>query len=595
MASITNLIAYKFARLPELKPLRDRLVARCKELELKGTIILSTEGINLYVAGAAERIDELLRLLREIPGLADLAPKSSQSDHQPFSRMLVRIKKEIIAFGVDGICPAQYTSPKVQPSTLKQWLDQGRPLTLLDTRNDYEVKLGTFKSAIPIGVTHFRQFPEAVERLPSELKEQAVVIFCTSGIRCEKAGPYLEKMGFRNILQLDGGILKYFEECGAAHYQGECFVFDKRVSLDPALHESDSAQCYACQTPLSAEEMRNPVYEEGKSCPYCFKPAKEQMAENIAKRQEAIRLATTPLPGSQPYDNYRPFSVSSVSDGQNLLEFIHTIFPHAPAGEWEELINNGLVLNESRHPVSAEQLVRAGERYFRLLPAMIEPEVNPAIEIVHEDEAILVLNKPAPLPMHPSGRFNRNTLQSILYKVYSPQKPRAAHRLDANTTGLVVCARTGHFAGKLQPQFARGNVEKVYLARIHGKPDWTTLECTAPISIEPGEVGTREVDEENGLAAHTDFQVIKQFEDGTSLLEARPRTGRTNQIRVHLWQLGLPICGDQVYVEGKQFGQTQTASPADPPLCLHAWRLSFTHPLTNEKATFETAQPGWAV
>jgi len=593
MNSITNIAAYKFVTLADLKPLRESLLVQCREWELKGTILLSTEGINLFVAGLYDGIEKLLATLQAIPGLEDLRPKVSESDHQPFSRMIVRIKKEIIAFGVDGINPAVRTSPKLPAQTLKQWLDEGRPVTLLDTRNDYEVKLGTFKNALPIGVRHFRQFPEAVQRLPEAMKEQPVVMFCTGGIRCEKAGPFMERAGFRNIFQLDGGILKYFEECGGDHYDGECFVFDQRVGVDPALHETESSQCYNCQTPLTAEEMASPLYVPDQSCPYCFRKPQEQMAEIIAGRHQAIRSATTPLPGSRPYDNHRPLNVPAAFEGRTVLDLFSGIFAHSPACEWEELIENGFILDEQRRPVSKERIVRAGERYYRLLSAMIEPEVSTAVEILHEDEAILVLNKPAPLPMHPGGRFNRNTLQYLLHEVYHPQKPRAAHRLDANTTGLVVCGRTRHFAGLLQPQFTRGEVEKVYLVKVQGGPSGESFRCDAPISVEPGLLGAREVDDESGRVACTEFRVLERFGDDTTLLEARPLTGRTNQIRIHLWQLGFPVCGDQVYLTEKRTGTTQTLTPADPPLCLHAWRLSFMHPLTKERVTFEAAKPTW--
>ena len=153
-------------------------------------------------------------------------PKESPSAEQPFNRMLVKIKKEIIAFGVAGIDPASRPTPKLSARELKQWLDEGRPVTLLDIRNDYEVRMGTFRGARRAGIDHFREFPAAVQQLPAELKQQPVVMFCTGGIRCEKAGPFMEQAGFQNVHQLDGGILKYFEECGGAHYDGECFVFE---------------------------------------------------------------------------------------------------------------------------------------------------------------------------------------------------------------------------------------------------------------------------------------------------------------------------------------------------------------------------------
>ena len=262
---ILNIAAYKFLPLSDLKTLRTRLQTLCKAANLKGTILLSPEGINLFVAGAADGIERLLTELRGWPGLQDLAPKMSETADQPFRRMLVRLKKEIIAFGVPGIDPARRTSPKLSARELKRWLDEGRPVTLLDTRNDYEVKLGTFRNALAVGIDHFREFPHAVARLPPELKEQPIVMFCTGGIRCEKAGPYLEREGFKSIFQLDGGILKYFEECGGAHYDGECFVFDQRVGVDPSLHETGSSQCFACQTPLSEADQQHEHYVPGKS------------------------------------------------------------------------------------------------------------------------------------------------------------------------------------------------------------------------------------------------------------------------------------------------------------------------------------------
>jgi UPF0176 protein len=149
--------------------------------------------------------------------------------------MRVKIKREIIAFGIPDIVPAEHTAPKLAPRTLKQWLDEGRRVTLLDTRNDYEVNLGTFRGTLVPHIDHFRHFPEAAAKLPESLKDEPVVMFCTGGIRCEKAGAYLEKIGFRHVHQLDGGILKYFEECGGAHYDGECFVFDERISVGPDL------------------------------------------------------------------------------------------------------------------------------------------------------------------------------------------------------------------------------------------------------------------------------------------------------------------------------------------------------------------------
>jgi RluA family pseudouridine synthase len=212
---------------------------------------------------------------------------------------------------------------------------------------------------------------------------------------------------------------------------------------------------------------------------------------------------------------------------------------------------------------------------------------------LHEDEAIVVVNKPAPLPLHPSGRFNRNTLQWILNQVYHPEKLRPVHRLDGNTTGVIVLARTRHFAGKLQPQFAAGRVEKIYLARVQGHPPTDRFECDASIGTETTELGGRGIDAE-GLAALTEFAVLNRFSDGTALVEVRPHTGRTNQIRVHLWHLGWPVVGDQAYLPNQRMGETQTHRPDDPPLCLHALRITLEHPLTRERVTFESPVPDWA-
>ncbi len=269
--SVLNLSAYRFTpfEADTLPNLRDQLRADCAALGLRGTILLGTEGINLFVAGTPEAARGLLDRLRTLPGLADFTAKESWSHEQPFNRMLVKIKKEIIAFGVDGIDPARAPAPRLDPLTLKRWLDEGRPVTLLDTRNDYEVGLGTFRGAIDPRIDCFRAFPAAVRRLPAELKNQPVVTFCTGGIRCEKAAPFLTREGFQEVYQLDGGILKYFELCGGAHYQGECFVFDRRVGVDPGLRETATALCYACQRPVTVEDQRDPRYVPDVSCPAC--------------------------------------------------------------------------------------------------------------------------------------------------------------------------------------------------------------------------------------------------------------------------------------------------------------------------------------
>ncbi|MBL9130394.1 MAG: sulfurtransferase [Verrucomicrobiaceae bacterium] len=592
-AVVTNISCYRFAALTGLKELRARLLAFCNERGLKGTILLSQEGINMFVAGARTDIDELVGDLRALRGLEGLAPKYSESAEQPFRRMLVRIKKEIIAFGVEGIEPAKYTSPRLEPKMLKQWLDEGRPVVLYDTRNDYEVKLGTFKGAVVAGIDHFRDFPAAVAKLPPELKKAEIVSFCTGGIRCEKAAPFMERAGFEHVWQLEGGILKYFEECGGAHYDGECFVFDQRVGVDPALSETDSAQCFVCQTPLTAEDQADPRYVAHVSCPYCFKTTEQQQREQIEQRHAAIRAATTPLPGSVPYENERPLHIPAACDQKAVVDAFDHVMPHIGRETWLQTAKNGRITDKDGKPVTANHIVRAGEHYLHLTPAQREPDVNPDIRVLFEDEAILVVNKPAPLPVHVGGRFNRNTLQFILDLVWHPLRPRTVHRLDANTTGVMLLCKTRHFAHLVQPQFERGEIEKVYLARVQGHPAQDSFICNAPLSAEAGKLGGRNVDE-HGQEAKTEFRVLQRAADGTALLEARPITGRTNQIRIHLWHLGHPILGDAAYLPGGEVGETQTLALTDPPLCLHAWKLAFNHPLTKQRVEFEAEKPAWA-
>lgn len=227
-----NLAGYKFVSLDDLAELRSALASRCRALGMKGTILLSPEGINAFVAGTAEAAAQFLELLRADPRFADLKFKESRSDYQPFRRMLVKIKKEIITLRVPGVDPAAHRAPAISPEELKRWLDQGRDLVLLDTRNAFEVESGSFRNAVHLNLGSFGDFPAAVDRLPAEMRDKTVVTFCTGGIRCEKAAPVLIGKGFREVFQLDGGILQYFEDCGDAHFDGRCFVFDQRKTLD---------------------------------------------------------------------------------------------------------------------------------------------------------------------------------------------------------------------------------------------------------------------------------------------------------------------------------------------------------------------------
>lgn len=593
MSSIVNIAAYHFAPLSGLPELRSELFALCKANQLRGTILLSPEGVNVFAAGQREGIDALVTRLRAIPGVEQIEVKESFSADRPFNRMLVKIKKEIIAFGVDGIEPGRYTSRRLEARDLKRWLDEGRPVTLLDTRNTFEVNAGTFANAVAIGVDDFRDFPAAVERLPDELKRQPIVTFCTGGIRCEKAAPFMERAGFSDIYQLHGGILKYFEECGGAHYDGDCFVFDKRVALNAKLEASGLGQCFACQAILSADELRSPKYVEGVSCPRCHKTDAEARVALVSERNAALAELLQTLPGAEAYDNIRPISVPMRLDGYELLDFLDAMRTWLSRDEWATAASEGRLTCRDE-AIRAGRIMRAGERVYHHAPATREPDVARDIRVLHEDEALVAVHKPAPLPMHPCGRFNRNTLAYVLDQVYAPLHLRPAHRLDADTSGVVVFAKHRAVARILQKAFEGGHVRKRYIALVHGSPAEERFECHLPIETEPGERGIR-LPSETGAPASTRFSVKVRFENGTTLLDVEPLTGRTNQIRAHLWALGWPIVGDPIYRMNHELGTAKSLDVNDPPLCLHAAEISFEHPMTRERVRYSAEIPNWGI
>ena len=240
MNTVLNISTYKFVPLPDAAALREVLLARAQALQLKGTILLAEEGINMFLAGPADDVRSFVTQLQQDPRFADIAPKESWSDTQPFKKMLVKVKGEIIRMNYPTIKPADGRAPAVAPATVKRWLDQGhddngRPVVTLDTRNDFEVDEGTFEGAIDWRITKFTEFPDAFRAHLDELKDKTVVSFCTGGIRCEKAAILMREEGLEHVYQLEGGILKYFEETDGSHYQGGCFVFDERRALSADL------------------------------------------------------------------------------------------------------------------------------------------------------------------------------------------------------------------------------------------------------------------------------------------------------------------------------------------------------------------------
>ena len=246
MTLILNISAYKFVPLPDADALRDSLLARATALQLKGTILLAEEGINLFLAGPAPAVQDFVAQLQQDPRFADLAPKESWSATQPFKKMLVKVKREIIRMDHPTIRPADGRAPAVTAATLSRWLDAGvddagRPVVLLDTRNGFEVDEGTFEGAIDWRLDKFSDFPQALLAHRAELQDKTVVSFCTGGIRCEKAAIFMREHDLPNTYQLEGGILKYFEETSGAHYRGNCFVFDERRTVDTRLDPQPTA------------------------------------------------------------------------------------------------------------------------------------------------------------------------------------------------------------------------------------------------------------------------------------------------------------------------------------------------------------------
>ena len=267
--TVVNIAGYRFADMPDRDELRQPFRDLCQELSLKGTILLAHEGINFFLAGSQTSIDSFIEYLEADARFTDIPLKVSLSDYQPFRRMNVRLKKEIISLGLDHIKPAELTGEEITPTAFKQLLDAGEEVIVLDTRNEYECRIGTFENAFELNIRSFRDFPKAVSKMDDELKDKPVVMFCTGGIRCEKASVVMMDAGFSNVKQLKGGILGYFEEVGGDYWNGDCFVFDRRVAVNPKLEETEVVQCYACREPLLLEEQNTGEYVIAQSCPYC--------------------------------------------------------------------------------------------------------------------------------------------------------------------------------------------------------------------------------------------------------------------------------------------------------------------------------------
>ncbi len=283
---------YHFSRLTNYAALRAPLQTLCDKLGIKGTILLASEGINGTVAGTDPAISELLEFLRSDPRLSGLDHKESRAGTMPFYRMKVRLKKEIVTMGVDGIDPNDVVGTYVEP---KDWNDliSDPDVILIDTRNDYEVEIGTFKGAVNPDTQTFREFPEWVENNREAITKPKVAMFCTGGIRCEKASAFMKQNGFDDVYHLKGGILKYLETQPEEQslWEGDCFVFDQRVAVTHGLKESDYDQCYACRYPITEADKNSPLYIKGVACHRCHESMTDEQKARFKERQKQIELA----------------------------------------------------------------------------------------------------------------------------------------------------------------------------------------------------------------------------------------------------------------------------------------------------------------
>ena len=268
--SVVNIAGYKFEPLVDPIDLVSLYQQKCDELELKGTMLISKNGINFSLAGTQKATDTIIAFLEEDNRFLNIPLKVTYSNTQPFRRMKVRLKKEIISLGRMDINPRELTGERISPQDLKNLLDNKEDVLVLDTRNEYETRVGKFENAIDLNLDTFRDFPKAIESLPEEYKDKQIVMYCTGGIRCEKASAVMMKAGFVDVKQLEGGVLDYFKKTGGAYWEGDCFVFDERVALDTELNETDYIYCYICREPLSAEEKSSPDFKINEYCPYCI-------------------------------------------------------------------------------------------------------------------------------------------------------------------------------------------------------------------------------------------------------------------------------------------------------------------------------------
>ncbi|MBL4602164.1 MAG: rhodanese-related sulfurtransferase [Emcibacteraceae bacterium] len=292
MSSFLVAALYKFVTLPDYKTLQKPLLDVCNDNGIKGTLLLASEGINGTVAGTEAGIRALFDYLHAKADFSDLIHKESWAKEMPFLRMKVRLKKEIVTMGVPGTDPNKIVGSYVKP---EDWnaLISDPDVVLVDTRNDYEVEIGTFKDAINPKTTNFRDFPKWIQDNKNALNKPKIAMFCTGGIRCEKSTAYMKEQGYTDVYHLEGGILKYLEEIPKEQsmWQGECFVFDDRISILHGLEEGSYDQCYGCRWPITSADKASDKYIKGVSCPRCYDQTSEEQKTRSAERQKQIDLA----------------------------------------------------------------------------------------------------------------------------------------------------------------------------------------------------------------------------------------------------------------------------------------------------------------
>ncbi|WNC70739.1 rhodanese-related sulfurtransferase [Thalassotalea psychrophila] len=283
---------YKFVTLENFEQLRKPIHNAMESNDVKGTLLIANEGINGTIAGSREGINNVLSFLQADERLANLSHKESFTEEAPFKRCKVKLKKEIVTMGVEGIDPKQVVGTYVKPQDWNALISDPEVL-LVDTRNDYEIEIGTFKYAVNPETETFREFPQYVKDNLDPAKHKKVAMFCTGGIRCEKSTAYMKEQGFNEVYHLEGGILKYLEEVPKENtlWQGDCFVFDDRVAVDHSLEKGKYDQCHACRMPITEEEKQLKEYERGVSCHRCINKVTNEQRARYAEREKQMNLA----------------------------------------------------------------------------------------------------------------------------------------------------------------------------------------------------------------------------------------------------------------------------------------------------------------